>query len=691
MSTMPKDRPRDRRGRFYKNKPSFKPRFQSQSSKNSKGSDMSAGKRPHHSDHGQQGDIGSSVSPLRKKILSDETASWRTSPDDATNDFYPQYMQHNNDQLPPGTPLHQDREAPSLSPPSVPSEETTSPLLGSTTPDDELVSGLEGGKEGSRVVATGSSTLSSSLVDGMNSYLEGERQALSKGADTGLNDHLSGKTAPSLSYHKNSELPNNFDKGLELPEPGKHSDSHNGVTGDNIHKTEIVLASKAEGRIINAVDLEEVMSRAMSGVMDKLQSITTELRQVPAIKASQAKLDREIVQIRQDCYGIKESVRDLKLKEEERSSKHDALAKEVQELKLQMQGSTDPNQSRKPEGSNTEMDSLKKEAAYRNLNLIIEGIPELTEEASPEENTVEVIKTFFSDILLLPKFEVKAAFRLGKPRQSSSSRPRPIKVKFPSTTERDMVWRAKSVLAKKKDVKYGIKEDLPPKLRAQMSALIRVSQTAKKYPDLYHGVRIYDFNIYINGIAYPSDNLESLPSKLRPSVISTPGNIYVVVFYGRDSKFSNHFSCKFIWDNREFSSIEQYLAYRRAILATRNDLAIQAMGSQDPADSKRLMHILKFANSEPKWKEQRRDILFSGLVAKFSQNDHLRRYLLESGNRRLGEASTDTTWGIGRSLTDKLVLNPSKWIGENLLGTTLMEVREELSSYSKKDSNPHHE
>lgn len=196
---------------------------------------------------------------------------------------------------------------------------------------------------------------------------------------------------------------------------------------------------------------------------------------------------------------------------------------------------------------------------------------------------------------------------------------------------------------------------------------------------------IQDFQIIINGTPYSADQLESLPSDLRPSVTSTPGNIYVVVFYGRDSKFSNHFPCRFTWDNKEFSSIEQYLAFRRTGIAGRRDLANQAMRSQDPADAKRVMNILKQSNTETEWAEQRKDILFSGLMAKFSQNDYLMKYLLESEQRKLGEASTDTTWGIGMSLTHKSVLDPSKWVGKNLLGTTLMEVRQELQSLVQRD------
>ena len=67
------------------------------------------------------------------------------------------------------------------------------------------------------------------------------------------------------------------------------------------------------------------------------------------------------------------------------------------------------------------------------------------------------------------------------------------------------------------------------------------------------------------------------------------------------------------------------------------------------------------------------------LIAKFSQNSHLLEILLETGQKEIGEASKDPFWGIGRSLNDPSVLDKNSWTGENLLGNTLMYIREQLS------------
>jgi ribA/ribD-fused uncharacterized protein len=60
---------------------------------------------------------------------------------------------------------------------------------------------------------------------------------------------------------------------------------------------------------------------------------------------------------------------------------------------------------------------------------------------------------------------------------------------------------------------------------------------------------------------------------------------------------------------------------------------------------------------------------------KFSQNAELKRELLETGNRILVEASPlDKIWGVGLNEQDAAAGIP--WRGLNLLGETLMKVRE---------------
>ena len=75
----------------------------------------------------------------------------------------------------------------------------------------------------------------------------------------------------------------------------------------------------------------------------------------------------------------------------------------------------------------------------------------------------------------------------------------------------------------------------------------------------------------------------------------------------------------------------------------------------------------------------RQVIVYEGLVAKFSQNEELKKRLLETGNDILAECAVkDRIWGIGLSMTDSDRHDMSKWKGQNLLGYALMMVRNKL-------------
>ena len=72
--------------------------------------------------------------------------------------------------------------------------------------------------------------------------------------------------------------------------------------------------------------------------------------------------------------------------------------------------------------------------------------------------------------------------------------------------------------------------------------------------------------------------------------------------------------------------------------------------------------------------------MVNGNYAKFHQNKELRQFLLETGTRVLVEASPhDRIWGIGIGSEDSRAQDPTRWLGLNLLGFALMEVRSRLT------------
>ena len=76
--------------------------------------------------------------------------------------------------------------------------------------------------------------------------------------------------------------------------------------------------------------------------------------------------------------------------------------------------------------------------------------------------------------------------------------------------------------------------------------------------------------------------------------------------------------------------------------------------------------------------EQYMIVVYNGLCAKF-QNSELKSKLKATGDAVLAEGAVrDCIWGIGLSMTDPKRLEMEKWRGQNLLGFSLMMVRDEI-------------
>ncbi len=80
------------------------------------------------------------------------------------------------------------------------------------------------------------------------------------------------------------------------------------------------------------------------------------------------------------------------------------------------------------------------------------------------------------------------------------------------------------------------------------------------------------------------------------------------------------------------------------------------------------------------WNGIRQIIVYKGLLEKFRQNPDLKAQLLATAPHILAEcAMQDKIWGIGLTMHNEYRFEPKLWEGQNLLGFTLMMVREELS------------
>lgn len=142
---------------------------------------------------------------------------------------------------------------------------------------------------------------------------------------------------------------------------------------------------------------------------------------------------------------------------------------------------------------------------------------------------------------------------------------------------------------------------------------------------------------------------------------------------------SNWYPSAFRVNGMAFSSMEQFMMYRKAVCFCDEPVAAEILATDDVAKIKALGRRVSNYD-ESLWNGVRQIVVYEGLLAKFSQNEELRERLMATGSALLAEcAVNDRIWGIGLSMKDPDRLDKSKWKGLNLLGYALMMVRERIT------------
>lgn len=146
---------------------------------------------------------------------------------------------------------------------------------------------------------------------------------------------------------------------------------------------------------------------------------------------------------------------------------------------------------------------------------------------------------------------------------------------------------------------------------------------------------------------------------------------------------SNWYLADFSVDGIQYSSMEQYMMYQKALLFQDMEIAKQILNTSNVGKIKALGRSVK--NYEDIiWNGMRQIIVYQGLLQKFQQNTELKEKLLVTQEHLLAECAVqDKIWGIGLSMKDERRLHLDKWQGQNLLGFSLMCVRSALKQSTK--------
>ena len=150
-------------------------------------------------------------------------------------------------------------------------------------------------------------------------------------------------------------------------------------------------------------------------------------------------------------------------------------------------------------------------------------------------------------------------------------------------------------------------------------------------------------------------------------------------YFFLSGQFSQWYKSTFIINGVAYRCAEQYMMAEKARLFEDYTMLDLIMRSSNPRDHKN--YGRRVSNFDPIiWNKESFEIVKRGNLAKFTQNEELKKNLLDTEYKIIVEAAPyDRIWGVGLSENDPNILDESKWRGENRLGKALMEVRSIIS------------
>ena len=127
----------------------------------------------------------------------------------------------------------------------------------------------------------------------------------------------------------------------------------------------------------------------------------------------------------------------------------------------------------------------------------------------------------------------------------------------------------------------------------------------------------------------------------------------------------------------EYICVEQYVMEEKAYNFGDSTAAERIRNETNPRIMKNIGKSIRNYDHQ-EWLDSVEAVTFKALQAKFNdtQARGARDFLLETGERRIGESNTDQYWGTGIHHLDPKAL--SDWTGRNAMGNMLMEVRRRI-------------
>ena len=128
-----------------------------------------------------------------------------------------------------------------------------------------------------------------------------------------------------------------------------------------------------------------------------------------------------------------------------------------------------------------------------------------------------------------------------------------------------------------------------------------------------------------------------------------------------------------------FDSSEQAYQWAKADFCKDDAAAAKLLYTTSPRDAKDIGSTVE-GLAGTYWDQKKNGIMEEILRYKFSNNDELKKQLLDTKTIHLAEAGRDKHWAVGLPINSVDLFTTDKWTGHNWLGKLLASVRTEIST-----------
>ena len=330
--------------------------------------------------------------------------------------------------------------------------------------------------------------------------------------------------------------------------------------------------------------------------------------------------------------------------------------------------------SKKVDNFDRKFEEMERET--RRPNLCIDGVVE-----REGLNLLVLVNDLFRDLEIDLRAEdvCQSIYRKGKAAEVTNdvvTKPRPIIVRFKDPNVKGLIFKnLRKLTGNNTWANVFINDDLTPDQIIKMKDMRAIHYHAKS---LGRNTKLKGTNLFIDDRRYGLDEISEVPTELS---IEKAKNIDIeegkgLIFQGHHSRYSNMAESEFTYEGRGFKSAEVAYQTKRAETNGQDDLAKNIRKCEDAYKAKRMTK--KIIDNEA-WKGKKEKVMKEIIKAKFSQNESLKKKLVETKGKKLCEGTGDKFWGCGIPIARATSVKLQHLPGKNTLGKILMEVRSELS------------